>query len=92
MDQILLLSQGILAILVGFIVEGLKQAGLDLKYKMITRAIIGAIIGLFYAIFSAEHSPIIGAFGALLSGAVASGFYSGGKEYQRENIKDTAHS
>lgn len=78
-DQILLVGQGIIAVLTGFLVEALKRAGLPTKYAMLTSALLGLLLGILMAYLTVEVTLVSGIFGGILAGAVASGVYSGGK-------------
>ena len=75
----LILSQGFIAVLVGFLVEGLKRAGMASKYAMLVSALVGLILGLLASFLMPDVELGAGVFGGLLAGAAASGFYSGGK-------------
>lgn len=82
-NEVFLLGQGLIAVLCGFIVEGIKRAGLPGKYAMLVSAGVGLLLGLAAWLLLESVTLTTGLFGGLLAGAVASGFYSGGKKVKK---------
>lgn len=76
-QEILLLGQGILAVLTGGIVEAIKRAGMDSKYAPLVSLSVGLLLGLTSSFLAPDKVTVYtGLFGGLLAGLVASGGYS----------------
>lgn len=80
-------SQGTLALIIGFAVEAAKRAGMDTKYAFAAAGIGGAILGV---LVSFTDGPVTAAniisyaFGGVIAGATASGFYAGTKKMMQK--------
>lgn len=84
----LVVSQGLLALVVGFLVHGLKMAGMASRYASLAAAVIGMVCGILASYLSNNNMDLVtGAFAGLIAGATASGFYSGGKSLMEKKKK-----
>lgn len=69
------------------LVQMLKRYGLQAKYAGLVAVALGLVIGALYALEAGE-SAVLGAIGGFLSGATASGIYSGTKALLKKEASE----
>lgn len=73
------------AVLVGGIIQAIKQAGLESRFAPIASLAVGVCLGLLWSTFVVEGvTSGVGGAAGLIAGLTASGLYSGQKALREE--------